>query len=270
MKEKTLRELEKLHSKIQDVPLAKMRVSPNAQRELKAYRVAFLRENFNIELLGYPVVNLREGVYWIIDGQHRIAALREWLDAWEGQSLTCRVYTSLTEKQEADMFDWLNNVLTVSAFDKFKTRVTAGREVERDVQKVVENCGLRVSVSHEPGSLSCVSTLVKIAQRGNPETLGRSLTITHSAFGDTGLTHAVIDGIARVCDRYNGQLKDDATIERLNTMRGGVGALLGRAEVLRKATRRATPECVAAAVIDVLNSKRGGKKLPSWWAVDEK
>lgn len=38
-----------------------------------------------------------------------------------------------------------------------------------------------------------------------------------------------------------------------------------RAMLLRKQTGVAIPECVAAATIDALNAKRGGKKLPSWW-----
>lgn len=266
----TIRALDKLHSNIQDVPIAKMRVSPNAQRKLRPHRVAFLLEFFNLELLGYPVMSFREGVYWIVDGQHRVAALKEFLDEdWEQQSLTCRVYNGMTEQQEADMFDWLNNILPVAALDKFNTRVTARRVIESDVKKVVEAAGLRISLDKNDGCVGAVNTLVKVATRNNPATLGRCLRIAHRSFGDVGLTAPVIDGLARVCDRYNGQLNDAEAVERLNTMRGGVGALMGRADVLRKQTRRHIPECVAAAIVDILNSRRGGKKLPSWWTQPE-
>ena len=126
-------ELEKLHSKIVTVPLENMRVSPNAQRTLRPARVMELLEMpFDLELLGYPVLNLRESAYWIIDGQHRIEALKRFLvpTPWQTQAIECRVYTGQTEQWEADMFDRLNNNLHVNAFDTFKIRVTAKRVVE--------------------------------------------------------------------------------------------------------------------------------------------
>jgi hypothetical protein len=185
--------------------------------------------------------------------------LKEWLGPGWKQSLTCRVYVGMTEAQEADMFDWLNNTLPVGAFDRFKIRVTAGRQVEVDVKKVVEAAGLHIGNRKLPGGISAVSTLVRIAERSNPATLGRSLRLAHNSFGDAGLTNAVIDGFAQVCDRYNGQLQDAPAIARLNAMRGGVSALMGRAEVLHKQTRRRLGG-VAAAVVDVPNSQRAGQE----------
>lgn len=259
-------QLARLHSTLKDVPIAKMRVSPNAQRELRPARVAWLASEFDPERLGYPVVNLRDAAYWLIDGQHRVEAAKQFLgEGWEKQSLTCRVYTGLTEKQEADLFDWLNNNLAVSAFDKFKVRCTAGRQVETAVRKVVEKAGLTISRNKEPNCIGATTTLVRIFQRSDGATLARALRIAHESFGDEGLGNSVIDGIARVCERYNRALNDDEAIERMRTMRGGIGALTSRASLLRKQTGQSVGMCVGGAVVDILNSKRGGKKLSSWW-----
>lgn len=259
-------ELAKLTSVIKDVPLPKMRVSTNAQRELRPARVAYLVSEFNPEDFGYPTVNSRDGSFYIIDGQHRIEAVKQWLGpAWEKQNVTCRVYSGLSEKEEAEMFDRLNNQLTPNAFDKFKVRVTAGRHIECSVKKVVEKAGLKISREKGEGNLQSVATLVKVYQRSNAQTLGRSLKITHESFGDPGLQNMVIDGVARLCERYNGALEDQEAIEKLQSLRGGVGALMSRAELLRKQTGSSLPECVAAATVDTINRRRGGKKLPSWW-----
>jgi hypothetical protein len=35
--------------------------------------------------------------------------------------------------------------------------------------------------------------------------------------------------------------------------------------LLRKQTAQSVPECVGAAIVEVINRGRGGKKLPAWW-----
>ncbi len=256
----------RVHSQLKDIPLAKMRASTNAQRELRQSRVDYLASEFDPEEFGYPVVNLRDGHYWIIDGQHRIEAAKRFLgDSWETQSVTCRMYSGLSEKEEADKFDQLNNNLAVSSYDKFKVRVTAGRSDEVAVKKTVEKVGLKISREKGNGGISAVTTMVKIYKRSNAPTLARALHLTYESFGDPGLNDRVIDGIARVCERYNGALNDKDAIAMLQSLRGGIGALMAKAALLRKQTGVAVPECIAAATIDTINARKGGKKLPSWW-----
>ena len=256
----------KLHSMIKDVPLAKMAVCEKAQRELRPARVDYLAAEFDPEMFGYPVVNLRDGHYYVIDGQHRINAAKIWLgDSWEKQSVSCRVYSGMNEQEEAEMFDRLNNNLTVGAFDKFRVRVTAGRQTECAVKKIVEKCGFTISKEKSDNSVAAVTTLVRIYERSDAATLARALIMSNHSFGQPGMNKDVIDGMARVCARYNGELKDQEAIERLKSVRGGVGTIISKANLLRNQTRQAVPECVAAAIVDALNGKRGGSKLPSWW-----
>lgn len=255
---------------IKPVQLSKIRVSPNAQRDVRPSRVDELLAEFDLDMLGHPVVNYRDGHYFVVDGQHRIEALKRWLgEGWEKQSIDCRVYSGMSERQEAEMFDRLNNALAVRTFDKFKVRVTAGRPTENAVRKVVEKAGLVISADKRENSISPVGTLVRVFQRSDDKTLSRTLSIVYQSFGQPGLTASVIDGVAHVCQRYNGALDDQVAIDSLSAMRGGVGALLSSAELLRKATHKPLAQCVAAATVDRLNSKRGGKKLPQWWTVDK-
>ena len=254
------------HSEIKLVPLNKLRTSVNTQRVLKPARVELLLSQFDLEQFGLPVVNLRDGAYWIVDGQHRLETLKRWLDkGWENQKIECRAYTGMTEKEEADMFDRLNNQLQVTTFDKFKVRVTAHRQTETAVQRAVEKQGLKISRTKGDGSIQAVATLVRIYERSDTEILGRALRITRDAFGDAGFTSAVLDGIGHLCQRYDGVLNESKSIEQLRAMRGGVGGLTSRAEVLRKQTGNQLSHCVAAAAVDVIN-RGGGRKLPSWWS----
>lgn len=245
------------------VPIPKMKVSPVAQRQLNTARVDRLAAEFDLEQLGTPTVSERDGSFYVIDGQHRIEALKQM--GWGDQQVQCWTYSDLTEQDEADKFDRLNDVLAVHAFDKFRVRVTANREVETDIDRIVRAAGLCVSRDSVPGAIGAVGTLRRVYSRSNGKTLGRSLRIIRDAYGDPGLEAAVIDGIGLLCQRYNGDLNDTEATAKLAASHGGVNGLLSKAEVLRKRTGNYKSHCVAAAAVDIINSGKGGKKLPSWW-----
>ena len=48
-----------------------------AQRPFNKAHGDTLAAHLDLEKVGYPVINLANGVPWILDGQHRIYALRQ-------------------------------------------------------------------------------------------------------------------------------------------------------------------------------------------------
>ncbi len=246
------------------VPLNLMRVSSLAQRNINDNRVEHLRVNFDPEDLGNLTVSLRDNLYWIIDGQHRVEAMRQL--GWGDQSIQCWVYEGLTEEEEADKFLSLNDSLLVPALPKFKVGVTAGRSDEVAVDQIVRSLDLVVSRDRIPGAIQAVGTLLRIYRRAGGGPLRRTLLMIREAYGDEGFEAPVIDGLGLLVDRYNGQLDDEAATQALRNAHGGVAGLLNRAEHLRRSTGNAKGHCVAAAAVDILNrSSSRTKKLPSWW-----
>ena len=130
---------------------------------------------------------------------------------------------------------------------------------------LVEQVGLVISRDKLPGAISAVGTLRRVYTRSDGKTLGRALRIIRDAYGDPGLEASVIDGIGLLCERYNGDLNDDEAIAKLQHANGGVNGLLGRAEKIRQQTGDYKSHAVAAAAVEIINSGKGGKKLPSWW-----
>lgn len=245
------------------IAVADMRVSPLAQRELNRARVDYIAADFDPEQIGNPTVNLRGGHWYIIDGQHRVAALTQM--GWGDQQVQCWTYEDLTETQEADVFLRLNDTLTVNSFAKFKVGVTAGREEPVEIDRMVRTQGLVVSQDSIPGAIRAVGTLQRVYRRTDSKTLGRALRIIRDAYGDPGLDAPVIDGIGYLVGRYNGELEEQHAITKLGNAHGGVNGLLGKAELIRRQTGNAKGLCVAAAAVEIINSGKGGKKLPSWW-----
>ena len=250
------------------VPIAQMRVSPVAQREkFNQARIDAIAADLDVEQLGALTVNLRDGHYYVIDGNHRRMALIQ--HGWGDQQVQCWTYEGLTEEQEAEIFLKLNDYLAVSPMDRFRVGVTAGREKECDIDRIVRAQGLVVSRLGVPGAVAAVGTLHRIYERADGKTLGRALRIIRDAYGDGGLDAPVIDGIGYLCQRYNGELDDPTAVTRLANMNGGVNGLLGAAERIKLKTGKAKGQCVAAAAVEVINRGKGGKKLPSWWKDDE-
>lgn len=249
------------------VPLARMRVNPLAQRDLNQARVAQLAASFDLEQMGAPTVNHRGEWFYLIDGQHRVEALKLWLGSWEGQEAQCWCYEGLTETQEAEQFLKLNDVLPVRAFAKFKVSVQAGREAEADVDRIVQALGLRIARGGD--GISAVATLRRVYTRGGPAVLSRALRIIRDAYGEAGLDGPVIDGIALLCQRYDGDLSEKRAITRLSSAHGGVSGLISRASRLRQSTGSPQAQCVAAAAVEVINRGQGGTKLASWWRPTE-
>lgn len=245
------------------VPIADMRVSPLAQRDLNQARVDRIAAEFDPEQIGTPTVNLREGHWYIIDGQHRIEGLKQM--GWGDQQVQCWTYEGLTEDQEADIFLRLNDTLPVRSFAKFKVAVTAGRPEQVEIDRMVRTQGLVISEDAIPGAVRAVATLERVYRRSDSKTLGRTLRIIRDAYGDLGLEAAVIDGIGYLCARYNGELDDAVAIAKLSNAHGGVNGLLQLAEATRRHTGNAKGQCVAAAAVEIINRGKGGKKLSSWW-----
>jgi hypothetical protein len=245
------------------VPIPQMRVNPLAQRRLNSQRVEHLVANFDPEQIGTPTVNTRDGWYYIIDGQHRVAALNA--VGWGDQSVQCWTYDGLTEQEEAERFLKINDTLPVSALDKFHRSVLAGWDPECDVDRIVRALGLCVTKEKVQGGIAAVAALLRVYERSDAKTLSRALRIIRDAYGDAGLGGPVIEGIGMLCQRYNGQVDEKVLVERLSGAHGGVGGLMNKAEITRKQTGRPRPECVASTVVEIVNRGRGGRKLTDWW-----
>lgn len=249
------------------VPLVNMRVNPLAQRELNNARVDKLASEMELEQIGNPTVNQRDDWFFIIDGQHRVAALKKWFGEgnWEDQSLQCWTYdgdNSLTEDEEAEVFLKQNDTLTVPTFEKFRIAIKSGRPEETDIDRIVRAQGLRISREKGNGAIMAVSTLRKVYRLG-PKPLARTLVIIRDAYGDAGLEAPVIEGIGLLCSRYNGELDDAAAIDRLGRAHGGVNGLTNGAEDLRQKTGWPRGHCIAAAAVSIYNRGKG-KKLQPW------
>lgn len=244
------------------VAVADIHVNARAQRELRPGWAAQIAADFDPDRFTPPLLSLRDGKHYVIDGQHRIEAMR--VMNWDDQQVQCWVYENITEAEEADLFLWHNNRKQVASFDKFQIGVIAERGDEVDIDRIVRAAGLKVAQGL-PGGISATGALRKVYSHG-PNVLSRTLRIVNDSYGDDGLKGQVIEGIGLLCSRWNGDLDDNRAVTKLQNARGGIGSLNTKAFGLRKQLGKPMSQCYAAAATEIINAGRGGKKLPNWWS----
>jgi hypothetical protein len=245
-----------------------MRSSPAAQREYSPNQAQEYANHFDLEGFGYPVLSRRDGVWYIIDGQHRIGALR--LMGWDDQQIECEAYEGLTEAEEAEMFLKRNHRRAVRAFDRFKVAVAAGREEPCDINRIVQALGLKVSEDVEDGCIGAVVTLSRIYGNYGARTLTKALRLARDSYAKEreAFRGEILMGIGLVCGKYDGQVDDDRFVAKLSVVPGGPLGLLGKAKAKHKMYGEPLADCVAAVIVEFVNtglSPRSPDRLPHWW-----
>lgn len=262
-------------SKVRPVPINKMRVPPAlvAQRPFIQAHADKLAANLDLDKLGFPVINHRDGNYWILDGQHRIYALKE--HGFVNDVLDCEVYEDLTDAEMAEVFLGRDARRAIAPFAKFHVSCTAGRIRELGIRRAVEAQGVKVSQSREENSIGAVAAIGKVYDEAGGGNMGEVVlgqvvrTIKNAYGGDPAAFEShLIRGLGHVYNRYNGKTNEKDLTARLASMNGGPMGIMRRAEVQRERTGASKSHCIAAVVVDSYNRGLGPRakdRLPSWW-----
>lgn len=258
-------------SRIRPVPLGLMRTPPAlvSQREFRPAHADRIAADLDLNALGFPIINHRDGIYWVMDGQHRVAALKQY-GFGDKDTIDCEVYDDLTDAEMAAIFLGRDDRKPIPIYDKFHVACTAGRKRERGIQRIVEANGQKICRQPQEGGVSAVGALGAVYDRSGDVVLGQVVRTINLGFGGDPMAfdRAVIEGLGLVFNRYNGRTNEKALGTRLADLRQGARELLRKAEAIRVRTGNQKKQCVAAAVVALYNKGLGPNakdRLPSWW-----
>lgn len=249
------------------VQLGQMKVTPSAQRKFQEAHAREMAADFDLEALGYPVLNFRTDpetgrkAWFIVDGQHRMAALRM-IGFADDDQFECECYFELTEAQEADLFLRRARNKAIHPLDKFRIGVNAGRPTEVAIHKIVTDLGLKVGFGKT--KIAAVGAVTRIYEEAGGATLGRTLLVIREAYGETGFSAAMISGVGMVIRRYDKLVETERLVKALKGAAGGASGVEQKADVLVRSTGNSRAVCMGAAVVELHNRTRG-KKLANWW-----
>lgn len=234
------------------------------QRPVNPKEVDRLIREWDDRLFDPIIVSFRDGKFFVVDGQHRIAALRKMNDG-NGVMVKCKVYSGLTYQQEADLcykLDKAKKRLSLSQSTNALAESGADAEV-KEVKRLVESCGFvwALGKSHgKTGEIVSTRALMNAYRQLNGPAFSRMLSLMWDAWqGDPrSLTAAVISGMALFVKTYGTELDDKAFVKRLSAVDPDEINRRGRADF---STNNAALR-FARVILEKYNGQRGGKKLP--------
>lgn len=256
------------------VAIAELNIDPEAQRKLSRAWVDKHAPEFDVEQLGYIVVNRRGGAggtMFVVDGYHRVELMRA--VGWGDQRIHAEVFEGMNQAQEARLFIARNDRRSVRRYDIFRIGVTGRDPDALAICKVVQDFGLVISDNSSDGHIVAVDALERLyegagiaSKREGLTALKHTLNTVTQAWGrqGTALHGTVLLGIGLVQLRYSKEIDQKDLIKKLGPFPGGGSGLLGRARTMKELNGKNIYHCIAALVVDQYNKGRRETRLDPW------
>lgn len=190
-----------------------LNVDPIYQRNLRKNRAIKMAHNWNPEKMGVIVVNRRDnGMLYIVDGQHRYAALL--LIENRPPRVYCEVFDGLTREEEARLFHDLDNErANLTAGASFKALLAAHDKQAISIQRAANNVGLTVDYDKGPvpGNIRAFRTLQEIHNRRDEKGLQDILYICAKAWPNSNhaCSSEILYGLEIFLEKYGDNKKLD-------------------------------------------------------------
>lgn len=252
-------------NKIFTVEIGKLKVHPTAQRKIVPSKKRALIDTLDLDAIGTLHVVMIDGVAYIIDGQHRWAALMhhgmgEWL-------VRCELHTDVTTHAEAShRFLQLNDRSPVATFDKYLNELEAGHHVAVEATRIAEGFGFKPQRQAGRGAIAAVNSLKTAFKLDEGDSLRKALGTIDHAWGKSpdGVEGKLLEGLSRVYARYNGAIDEGALAKKLAKYPGGAAGLLGNAKGLHAIKRGPLGRSVCELIVTTYNVGRRKDALEDW------
>ena len=184
------------------IPASKLNVVwAESQRGFDEKKAQYYADHMDPDAFGTIVVTLPndEGVYHVIDGQHRVAGVRIiWGD---DEKLPCNVVNAKDPKRAAELFTKINTARSApNHIEAFHVAVTAGHEAECTVNKLLVQLGYRVSNERNDGVIRAIGAVMNVYKSHGLNVLRDSLLILGATWGkqQDATDRALIRGYAHI------------------------------------------------------------------------
>ena len=206
------------------------------QRTVKQQRVDEIVREWNDRKLTPVVVSFRDGKFNVVDGQNRIAAMRQMAGGGD-VIVPCMIYTGMTYEQEAELYAKLDKgKRPLTPRQHTKALVESGSDAKiMEIKCLVEEVGFVWALGEptgEPFEIAPVRALINAYQLLGGETFARMLSLLAGAWQGmpNSLRASMLSGMALFVKTYEAELSDRAFIRRMSAVSPEEIIRLGRIE----------------------------------------
>jgi hypothetical protein len=241
-----------------------LHIDPKYQRNLRKSRAIRMAHEWDAEDSGVLVVSKRkDGRYYIIDGQHRWAALS--LIENRPPRLYCEVFEGLTPEEEAKKFHDLDNKrANLTAGASFKALAAANDPEAVEIIKTVHSVGMTIDYDLGPiaKNIRAFKTVQEIYHRRNSSGLGRILTICAKAWPESNHSASaeILLGLEIFLDKYGSAVSDKRLITVLSNY--DPRRIINEGRIRNGTLSSVVYPSIALAIRDIYNKKLRGSRLP--------
>lgn len=239
------------------LPVDELYVDIRYQREKLDLKVLKqLYEEFTVKKFGPILVSVREGLYYVIDGQHRAIAL----SALGSEYILCAVINAGGRKEEADIFSSQVNRARLKPFDFYRAMVEAHDPLHVEIHKWLQANNFQIKGTSHPRAIRFVTSFIKRWER-DTEACKESILLCASIEPDEPLHNYVHGGFC-----YLLRHGVDLTPHYKKLAMGGYAAIQREANskmvVDERAFRGGKNDLLwASAVLEYLNKRKRVHKI---------
>lgn len=242
---------------LEQIRVDQLGIDHSYQRPVSPTMVNKIVKGFDSRLFGIITVARRaDGTYWVLDGQHRVAAL---VKMGKGNiAVPCEVLTGLSLEDEAMVFHLRNaNKKTMTPQEKFRGALAAGDERALTVDAAVRAAGFRVNVETSElhgGLIPATAALERVDRQYRDGHLAMTLDLIRTTWGtEVGPRGSLILGLAYLLYLY----RDTINIKRFVTKLSEVTMeqVYSMSKKYRDSTRAPGDVAVSAVLIERYNYK---------------
>ena len=234
------------------------------QRPVDEKEVDRLIKEWDERLFDPLTVSFRDGKFNVVDGQHRVAALRR-MNEGSDVLVACKVYSGMNYKQEADFcykLDKAKKRLSLSQSTNALAESGTNAEISA-VKKLVEDCGFTWALNRKTGrtgEITATRAILNAYRLLGGAAFTRLLELLHATWNGShqSLTAFVISGSALFLKTYETEIDDRLFISRLSQIDPDEIIRRGKADI---STNKTALRC-ARVLLEKYNGQRGGRKLP--------
>lgn len=230
------------------------------QRPVKPYDVDNLIKRWNPAYLTPIEVSFRDGVYNVINGQHRIEAMRK-MNGGRDVMVQCLIYTGLTYEQEAAMYYLLDKSTgRLKLANAIRALLESGTDPAIiDIKRRIERAGFTWALDKPTGvtyEIKPVRAIIDAYGKLGALSFSRMLGLMAGAWHGTqvSLKSDMISGMALFLKAHEQELDDYAAIQRLSAV--------DPAEIIQLAKVDSPPLRYARLIREQYNEHASGDELP--------
>ena len=235
------------------------------QRTVKQQRVDEIVREWNDRKLTPVVVSFRDGKFNVVDGQNRIAAMRQMAGGGD-VIVPCIIYTGLTYEQEAELYYMLDRTRgKLRLGHATKALVESGADAEIiDVKQRIEDAGFVWALDRptgEPFEISTTRAVINAYRLLGGAAFSRMLGLIAGAWHGTpnSLKASIFSGMALFVKTYETELVDQTFIKRLSAVDPDEIIRRGKVDF---STNKAALRFARVILSKYNGHQRGGRKLP--------